>query len=100
MLDTANELDDLLDRLNELDDWLLRELERLLEEEDSEEFGVELGRLAKLDVSPTIELCDELDEREALDGVDDILLEDEPGIENEDELENDELDRILLTEEA
>ena len=81
----------MLDTPNELDDRLLSELERLLEEEDSEELGI----LAKLDDSPIIELCDELDEREALDGVDDILLEDESAIENEDELE-----RTLLTEEA
>lgn len=82
---------EVLDIPNELNDRLLRELERFLEEEDSEEWDVDPGRLAKLDDSPIIEPCDELDDREALDGADDILLED--GIENEDELAG-----TLLTE--
>jgi hypothetical protein len=91
---------EVLETPNELDDRLLSELERFSEDEENDEFGVELGIPAKLDEAPMIELRDELDDRAALDGVDDILLEDELAIENKDEFESDELERTLLTEDA
>jgi hypothetical protein len=78
----------LLDTPNELDDLLLAELGTLNEAED---LLAELGILNELDDL----LLNELEDLGALEGATDDLLEDELGIKEDDE----ELGRTLLAEE-
>jgi len=73
-LDEEVQLDvDLLDTSNELDALLLTSLNELLEcdadesAKEDDDLAAELGRLARLDEPPIIELCDELDNRTALE---------------------------------
>lgn len=91
-VDEKDELDlKLLDTPNELDALLLTSLEKLLEDEEDEsakeddDLAAEVGRLARLDDTPIVELFDELNDLVALEGPaferadDDVLLEEDLG---------------------